>query len=144
MTPMWVLDTSVIIKWVRQEEILADRALALLHAYLDGQSQISVPSLLAYEIANVLRYKTDLDTAQVETAIQGLFNMGLHWFAPTAPVTRRAVVIARDHDTSVYDATFVALAEALGAIFITADERLVRGLAPLSYVAALGDVEVSA
>jgi predicted nucleic acid-binding protein len=144
MTPMWVLDTSVIIKWVRQEEVLADRALALLHAYLDGQSQISVPSLLAYEIANLLRYKTDLEAAQVETAIQGLFNLGLHWFAPTAPVTHRAVVIAREHETSVYDASFAALAEALGAIFITADERLVRGLAPLPYVAFLGDVEVTA
>jgi len=144
MTPMWVLDTSVVIKWVRQEEILADRALALLHAYLDGQSQISVPSLLAYEVANVLRDKADLDTAQVEMAIQGLCNLGLRRFAPTAPVTRRALVIARAHETSVYEATFAALSETLGAIFITADARLVQGLAPLSYAAFLGDVEVSA
>ena len=54
---------------------------------------------------------------------------------------RRAVVIARDHDTSVYDAAFAALAESVGATFVTADERLVRRLAPLPYVAFLGDGE---
>jgi hypothetical protein len=30
-----VLDTSVILKWFRQEEVLADQALALRDAYLE-------------------------------------------------------------------------------------------------------------
>ncbi|NBD36627.1 MAG: PIN domain-containing protein, partial [Chloroflexi bacterium] len=98
-----------------------------------------VPSLLSYEVANVLRYKDDLTTEQIETALQSLFDLGLDWIAPAAPMIRRAAVIAREYDTSVYDATFAALAESVGGIFITADERLVRQLAALRYVTFLGD-----
>jgi predicted nucleic acid-binding protein len=65
-----VLDTSVILKWFRQEEILADQALRLRQAYLAGQVTISVPTLLAYELANVLRYKRELTTEQVQQAVQ--------------------------------------------------------------------------
>jgi predicted nucleic acid-binding protein len=137
-----VLDTSVVLKWIRQEEILANRALGLLQGYLDGQSQISVPALLGYEVANVLRYKTDLTTAQVETAVQALFDLELEWIAPLPSVMRRAVVIARDCDTSVYDATFAALAESLGATFVTADERLVRKLEPFPSVRFLGELDL--
>lgn len=136
-----VLDTSVVIKWFRQGEVLAERALALRAAYLEGHSLISVPTLLAYELANVLRYKGDLTTAQVEDAVQSLFDMGLTWEAPSAPTIRRAVALARDLDTTVYDATFAALAENLEATFITADERLARCLGPLSFVRFLGNVE---
>ncbi|MFP4346297.1 MAG: type II toxin-antitoxin system VapC family toxin [Anaerolineales bacterium] len=144
MTHVLLLDTSVVIKWFRREEILADCALDLLHGYLVGQLQVFAPSLLVYEIANVLRYKNDLTTAQIETALQDLLDLGFEWIAPTAVVIRRAVVIARDYDTSVYDATFAATAETLGADFVTADERLVRRLAGLPYVRFLGDVGPSA
>ena len=60
MSAHLVPDTSVIIKWFRQGEILAGEALAVRAAYLEGRIQLSVPSLVAYELANVLRYKGDL------------------------------------------------------------------------------------
>jgi predicted nucleic acid-binding protein len=144
VTHVLLLDTSVVIKWFRREEILADRALDLLQGYLVGRLQVFAPSLLVYEIANVLRYKGDLTTAQIETALQDLLDLGFEWIAPTSVVIRRAVVVARDYDTSVYDATFAATAEALGADFVTADERLVRRLSSLPYVRFLGDAGHSA
>jgi predicted nucleic acid-binding protein len=52
----------------------------------------------------------------------------------------RTAVLARESDTTVYDATFAALAESRQATFVTADERLVRGLAGLSLVRFLCDV----
>jgi predicted nucleic acid-binding protein len=139
MSAHLVPDTSVVIKWFRQGEILADQALALRTAYLDGQVQISVPSLLAYELTNVLRYKDDLTTAQVEEAIQSLFDMGMDWVPPSTVLMRRATVIARASEATVYDAAFVALAESLEATFVTADEELVRRLAGWPFVHFLGD-----
>jgi predicted nucleic acid-binding protein len=136
-----VPDTSVVIKWFRQGEVLAEQALALRAAYLDGQLQLSVPSLLAYELTNVLRYKDDLTTAQVEEAVQSLVDMGLESAPPTSILMRRAAVIAHAADATVYDATFAALAESLEATFVTADERLARRLADWPYVLFLGDVE---
>ena len=131
----------MVIKWFRQGEILAEQALALRSAYLDGHIQVSVPSLLGYELTNVLRYKDDLTAAQVEEAVQSLFDMGLEWVSPTAAIMRRAAVIARTADATVYDAAFVALAESLEAIFITADEHLVRRLAGWPLVRFLGEME---
>ena len=80
----------------------------------------------------------------METAVQALFDLELEWIAQSPTMIRRAVVIAREHDTSVYDATFAALAEGIGATFVTADERLARQLTALQYVTFLGDVEVPA
>jgi predicted nucleic acid-binding protein len=136
-----VPDTSVVIKWFRQGEILAEQALALRSAYLDGHIQVSVPSLLGYELTNVLRYKDDLTTAQIEEAVQSLFDIGLEWAPPTSAMMRRAAVIARAAETTVYDATFAALAESLRATFVTADERLAHRLAAWPFVLFLGDVE---
>ncbi|MDY0019898.1 MAG: type II toxin-antitoxin system VapC family toxin [Anaerolineae bacterium] len=140
MNSCLVLDTSVIIKWVRRGEVLADPALDLLNAYLAGHIRILVPHLLAYEVGNVLRYKPELTTPQIETALQALFDLDLDWVAPSAAMTRRAVAIARDYETSVYDASFAALAESVGGTLITADERLARRMSPLTYVTSLGDL----
>lgn len=134
-----VLDTSVVIKWFRQGEVLADQALALRDAYLDGQIVVSVPSLLAYELTNMLRYKEDLTTDQVQEAVQSLFDMRLEWVLPSSAVMRRAVEMARAYETTIYDATFAALAESLNATFVTADERLVRCLEALPFVRFLGE-----
>jgi len=131
----------VVIKWFRQGEVLADQALALRDAYLDGQIVVSVPSLLAYELTNVLRYKEDLTTDQVQEAVQSLFDMRLEWVLPSSAVMRRAVEMARAYETTIYDATFAALAESLKASFITADGRLVRRLEALPFVHFLGEME---
>jgi predicted nucleic acid-binding protein len=136
-----VLDTSVVIKWFRQGEVLAGQALSLRDAYLDGRIEVSVPSLLAYELANVLRYKNDLTTHQVQEAVQSLFDMGLEWVLLSGAVMRRAVEMARAYETTVYDAAFAALTESLSATFVTADERLVRRLEALPFVRFLGEVE---
>jgi predicted nucleic acid-binding protein len=135
-----VLDTSVIIKWYRQGEVLADQALILRDAYLRGQIPVTVPDLVAYELANVLRFKTDLSAEQVCAGVQSLFDLDLEWVAPSAEAIGRAVEIARAHDTTVYDAVFVALAESLGTTLITADARLAQRLAALPHVRSLGDV----
>jgi predicted nucleic acid-binding protein len=136
-----VLDTSVVLKWIRQEEILAGRALSILRTYLEGRNRLIVPTLLAYEVANVLRYKPELSTADVELALQSLFNLGLEWVSASSASTQRAVVIARTYDTTVYDAVFAAVAESVGATFVTSDARLVQRLEALPFVVFLGDTE---
>jgi predicted nucleic acid-binding protein len=137
-----VLDTSVVVKWFRQGEVLAREALALRNAYLDGEIAVSAPSLLVYELANVLRYKEDLTADRVQEAVQSLFDMGLELVPPLSTVTRRAVEIACACETTVYDAAFAALAESLNVTFITADERLTRKLETLPGVRFLGDVSL--
>ena len=141
MTSSFVLDTSVVLKWIRQEEILANRALSILYTYLEGRNRLIVPTLLAYEVANVLRYKPELSTADVVLALQSLFDLGLEWVSASSILRQRAVVIARTYDIMVYDAAFAAVAESVGATFVTADARLVQRLEALPFVIFLGDIE---
>ncbi len=135
-----VLDSSVIIKWFRQEEILAREALALRQAYLDGKIKIVVPTLLAWEIANVLRFKHELSADDVRQAVTTLFAMGFEWVAPDPPLMDHTVGLAFAHETTIYDACFAALAEVRDTRFVTADDRLVDKLAGWPHVRRLGAV----
>jgi predicted nucleic acid-binding protein len=136
-----VLDTSVVLKWFRQGEVLAGEALALRAAYLAGEIDVVEPPLLAYEVANALRYKSDLSLDQVQEAVESLFGMGWEWIPPSGAVLCRAVELARAFEVTVYDAVFASLAEAEEALFLTADERLARSLEALGFVRFLGSVE---
>lgn len=135
-----VLDTSVLLKWFRQDEEGAEKALALREAYLDGALGIAVPDLLLYELGNVLRYKPDFDSDRVTAAVESVLAMGFSWHAVTQERLIRAVEIAFAHDVTVYDAACVALAEELQADFITADERLVRRLSGMDGVYTLREI----
>jgi predicted nucleic acid-binding protein len=137
-----VLDTSVIIKWFRQGEVLAEPALALRDAYLEGHFALLAPVLCIYELANVLRYKNDLNTRQVQDAVQSLFDFSIEFASPSSEVIRRGVEIARIYETTVYDAAFVALAEIFDIMYVTADERLARRLTALSFVRYLGELQI--
>jgi predicted nucleic acid-binding protein len=114
-------------------------AFALREAYLIGKIALAEPSLVVHELANVLRYKDDLTTPQVRTAVQSLYDMGLKWVVPSSAVMQRAISIARLYETTVYDAVFASLAESLKGKFITADERLARRFGALSFVYFLTD-----
>src|SRR4030067_2056033 len=70
-----LLDSSVVLKWFRKDEIWREAALKLREAYFAGHMVIFVPDLLIYEIANVLRYKPDLTQLQVQEALKSLYDM---------------------------------------------------------------------
>lgn len=99
-----------------------------------------VPTLLAFELTNALRYKTDLSTDQIQQAVQSLFDMALEWISPSSAMICRAVEIARNHEATVYDAAFAALAESISATFVTADGPLVHRLEAFPCMRFLGEL----
>lgn len=136
-----ILDSSIIVKWFRQEEVLAEQALRLRQACLVGQLHVATPELMIYEVGNALRYKAELSTKEVVEAVQSLFSFPLEIIPLSPKLAGRAIEIARAYDETVYDATFIALAESLGADFITADEKLAQRLgSSLPFVRFLGQV----
>ena len=135
-----VLDSSVVIKWFREREALREQALIVRRAYLEGQLKVFVPDLLFYEIANVLRYKSDLSEEHVLVAVRTLFDLRFEQVSVTPRLLARAIEIAYKCDVTVYDAIFVACAEGVDGVLITADEELVAACAQLSVVRFLGDI----
>jgi predicted nucleic acid-binding protein len=134
-----VLDSSIVIKWFRRYEMLQEQALQLRQAYLDGHLFIRVPNLLIYEIANVLRYKPDVNETKAQQAIQSLFDMKIRIEHIGPEAIGRAIEMAYSYNVTVYDGVFVALAEQLQAGFITVDEELLQKFHNIPYVYHLAD-----
>jgi predicted nucleic acid-binding protein len=136
------LDASVILKWFRQGEVNADRALVIRRAYLEGRFTLLSPALCVYEIANVLRYKGDLPTKYIQEAIQSLYDLNIEWISPSKPLMHRAVELARAYDATVYDAVYAALAETIDIVFITADEKLADRMKSIPHMRSLGALDL--
>ena len=139
MTPLLVPDTSVMVKWFRQQEHDAGSALAIRSAYLAGEIHLLAPALALVEFANVLRYLDDLIVPQMHEAVDSLLDMDVVWVTPSRPMLKRAIEIAHAHETPVYDALFAALAEEQNALYITADGRFVKSVPDLTYVRLLAE-----
>ena len=146
-TPLsFVVDASVGIKLVIEEDS-SERAQALLsHLGADPRPQFHVPDLFYVECANILwkrmkRWGRPLDEA--ETALAYLRGLAL-LRAPTADLAPDALKIAAENGITAYDACYVALARKLGVPLVTADEKLCLRLARSAFdVRRLGDVEVA-
>jgi predicted nucleic acid-binding protein len=129
-----LLDSSVVIKWFRQSEIWRDAAILLRQEYLNGRLIIYIPDLLIFEIANVLRYKPDLNRLQVQEALLSLFDLQIAIVAISKEVITKAIDLAYSQDLTIYDAAFVAMSLNLNVPFITADEKLIQKLSGFSNV----------
>jgi len=129
-----LLDSSVVLKWFRRDEVWRDVALQLRQAYIEGRIMIYVPDLLIYEIANVLRYKPDLTQGQVQAAVNSLYDMQIGIIEGSREVIKEAIHLGYFYDITVYDAAFVAIADYLKVPFITADDKLSQKLGKSPYV----------
>lgn len=127
----FVVDASVGVKLFLDEPgaAEAERLFALLrHA---PPHVIAVPDLFFIECANVFRSRAHRRLMAAENARKAftiLRALPLQTVASTdlAPLS---LDLALAHGLSVYDATYAALAERIGAPLVTADEKLVKKLA---------------
>ena len=116
---MLVVDASVIAPAVADGGPDGD----VCRARIRGQS-LAAPDLLRVEAMSVIRRQLAngaLTAQQASNAIEDLLNLPIVVY-PTAPLLRRGWEM-RDNATA-YDACYVALAEAVGCLLVTADQRL--------------------
>jgi len=133
---MIVLDASVILKWFFDER---DRNIALtfLYNHANGNNRVAVPGLLYYEFANVLAMKTELSEEMISKAINNIFSLDLLAFSLEQTNFIEAIHLSRLYKVSVYDTSYVVLANSLGVPFITADEKLAQKMKDMPFVQTL-------
>lgn len=88
--------------------------------------ELAAPDLVDVETVSVLRRRWlagDLTARRFSMAIDDLGDLAL-LRVPTLPLMRRAYELRAN--VTVYDAAYVALAEHLGWVLVTADSRLAR------------------
>lgn len=120
-----VIDASVAIKWVVEEEGTAE-ALALRR-----QARLIAPDLLVAECANILWKKVRRNELSAEEAglAARLLQTAEIEFRPARPLLEEATRLAIALDHPAYDCLYLALAESEDSLFVTADSKLVRKLA---------------
>jgi predicted nucleic acid-binding protein len=130
---MKVVDASVVLGWLLQEPLPGGHA-RVLDDHVSGRSPAAAPELLTYEVANVLARGTRLDPAAARNGFERFNDLEVQTFALGDDEYRAALDLALTRRITVYDASYVALALALGARFATADRRLAERLAGLDVV----------
>jgi predicted nucleic acid-binding protein len=128
-----VVDASVVAAALADDAHDGDRARARLRG-----EQLAAPELIDLEVASVLRRQlraASLDVRRAELALTDLDAMPIQR-APHQPLLPRCWQL-RDNLT-IYDAAYVALAEALEADLLTADRRLAKAPGPRCQIELLG------
>lgn len=116
---MLVADASVLVVALADDGVDGDRARSRLRG-----EQLAAPELVDLEVASVLRRhvsRGDLELRRAELALGDLMAIPIAR-AAHVPLLARAWELRAN--LTMYDAAYVALAEALGAPLVTADSRL--------------------
>ncbi len=120
----FVIDASIAVKWVVEEEG-TPQALALRQ-----RAKLIAPELLVAECANILwkkvrRRELSKDEAVLASRLLQAAEIELQ---STRSLLEPATRIAIELDHPAYDCLYIALAVANGCQFVTADESFVRKL----------------
>jgi predicted nucleic acid-binding protein len=120
-----VIDASIAVKWVVEEDGTAD-ALAIRR-----RARLLAPELLAVECANIFWKKVQRGELSMEEALLAarLLQAAEIEFPPTRSLLEAATRIAIEIDHPAYDCLYIALATERNCLFVTADERLLRKFA---------------
>ncbi len=122
-----VIDASVVVKWFIEENE-SDKAKFLRDKFIDGQIELLIPSLLYFEVMNALKYSKLFDPSELNDAGESLENYGFKVITIKKEIRECMIKIAVDHDISIYDTSYLGISIALGKIFFTADEKIIKKL----------------
>jgi predicted nucleic acid-binding protein len=125
-----VIDSSILLKAYFFDEEGHRKAQDLIGDYARGKVTFYAPSLIVYEIINACLVASRVARFSEEKARDLISEMlGIEIIKEdVAPLRERIFHIATRHRISAYDGSYVALAEARGMSFLTADKRLFNGL----------------
>lgn len=123
-----VLDCSVAAKWVLPEPDRAP-AIRLPEQYASGEISLIAPDLLLAEFASVVakrHRRKEISAGQAEKAFH-LMEKCAPRLLDMRPRLPRALNLSLQHQLSLWDCVYLAVAIENDCPFLTADRRLFRG-----------------
>ena len=122
------IDASIIIRLLIGGEG-AERVSTMWLEWKTNNRQLVAPSLMPYEVANVLHQYVRqhfLRPAEAGEALRIALSLNIQLYRDAALHTQAANLARELELPATYDAHYLALAQQMGAIFWTADRRLIR------------------
>ncbi len=121
---MVVIDASVVLKGFFPDEEGHAEAQVIIRAYAQEELKLLAPTLLPYEVTNVILQAVRRNRISLEKGRE-ILNTFQELGIPTAVVPwQRVLELARMYDRSAYDGAYLALAEETGSRLVTGDRRL--------------------
>ena len=123
MTTKFVVDASVVLKWVLKETY-SEKVVDLLKK--DNSYNLLAPDIMITEVANALWKRVKIGEMSIEMAKAlhaGIFVEDAVTIHQSAQYIERAFDLA--HETghnAIYDCVYLAMAESFNCDFLTADE----------------------
>lgn len=133
-----VADASVILKWVLPglNESDVEKALLLRDLAIDRRIAILVPSLMLFEIGNVLSIK---EPQLAEKMIKQIMSFDLHECVWTNDWLSKTLWLVNKFQVTFYDASYHALALVEGCSYITSDRQYLSKTSPAGSAIHLRD-----
>jgi predicted nucleic acid-binding protein len=118
-----VIDASVVAKWFL-EEVYSTNALLLRDKYIAGEIELASPCIMPFEVLNALRYSGVYSRDALVSVVKSLDKYGIRLWDLIGAYGQRVAEVAMELAISVYDASYVALAEIANARLVTANEEI--------------------
>lgn len=135
-----IVDANVVLKWFHEEgeeEVEASRA--LLAAHRDRRAIVRMLDLTPYEVGNALiRGRARLSADQVDVVLRAAREI-CRAVAPDDEDLSCAARLAAEHELTLYDAAYAAVAIRREAVLATLDQQLLAsglGTRPADVLAA--------
>ena len=141
----FVVDSSVCLKWVLDDEIDVEQAKQLQKGYLSEKINLIAPGLWFYEVVNVIKNtkfkKPLISNKLLETKLIDLLESG-PYLLDMSELGSACLKFALSFDITAYDSAYVTLAHAHGLTFITADNNLVAKINDPALAISLKDIRM--
>jgi predicted nucleic acid-binding protein len=135
----YVVDASIILKWVleKENEPDHDKAAGLLHTWVSGVVGIAAPGLWTYEVANILgRALPD----EADQKMKLLLDLKIEAVDCSEQMIRQCFTWMKEHQVTFYDAVYLAAAYAIDAVLLTSDEKFCEKMKNDSRICPLKDL----
>lgn len=138
LLPRYVVDATIVVKWYsKSKEDDLRKADSLLDGHIQRHHLLLAPSLVFYELANVLRFNPNFDEKDVLEALSVFNDLGIE-IINFEKIYSEAISLAFNKDLTVY----VAISRLCKTPFVTADFQLHQKLEDLLFVIPLSQWEL--
>jgi len=139
----YVVDASVILKWVIGNERESDheKAIELLATWNEGGIELSAPILWQYEVGNFLGRSIQEEAMD---KMNLLLDLNVRNVALTNAMVSRCFSWMRQKKVTFYDASYLAVAFEVQGTLITADEKFEKEMGKTNRICLLKNLDPGA
>lgn len=137
----YVVDASVILKWILGDEKEPDheKAMALLGYWTEGGVELTAPSLWKYEVGNFLGRNLQ---EEAWNRMNLLLNLNIRNVELTEGMYMQCFSWMKKNKVIFYDACYLAAALEVQGTLITADQKFVSKMGKTKHICLLKNLDL--